>query len=183
MITINLLPVRESRKKEVERKTALVMGSVIGCTLLVIIAIHMVVSSRISKVNDQIRTTQVELDKINKVIGDVATFKKDKESIEKKLAVIHDLEASRGGPVHILDELASKLPEKIWLTALTEESGSLTLQGMSIDNETIATYMTRLGQSPFLKDIELERSELKEGESVKLNEFTIRCLVVNPPSA
>ncbi len=183
MITINLLPVRESRKKEVERKAVLVAGSVIAGTLLVILVIHMTISAKISNVNDQIRTTQADLDKLNKVIGDVAAFKKDKEDIQRKLTVIHDLEASRGGPVHILDELASRLPEKIWLTALTEENGSLTLQGTSIDNETIATYMTRLGQSPYLKDIELERSELKEGQSVKLNEFTIHCSVVNPPSA
>jgi type IV pilus assembly protein PilN len=183
MITINLLPVRENRKKEAERRTLLVAGAVVVGTLLVILVVHAIISAKISNVNDQIRSTQADLDKLNKVIGDVSAFKKSKEDIQKKLDVIHDLEASRGGPVHILDELASKLPEKIWLTALTEENGSLTLQGTSIDNETIATYMTRLGQSPYLKDIELERSELKEGQSVKLNEFTIRCSVVNPPSA
>jgi type IV pilus assembly protein PilN len=73
------------------------------------------------------------------------------------------------------------LPEKLWLTRLSEDSGTLVLEGLSIDNETIATYMTRLAQSPYLSDIELERSELQEGESVKLNQFTIRCAVTMSP--
>ncbi len=181
MITINLLPVREARKKETERKQALVLGGVLAGTFLLIATVHVAITSRIAGVKTHIATTQTEIDKLQKVIGDVENFKKDKAEIERKLGVIHQLEANRGGPVHLLDELASRLPEKIWLTSLHEEGGVLTLTGLSIDNETIATYMTRLAQSPYLQNIELDRSELQEGSSVKLNEFTIRCGVIAPP--
>ncbi len=181
MITTNLLPVREAKKKETERKQAFVLGAVLAGTFLVIAAVHIAMTTRVARVRGQIASTQTEIDKLQKVIGDVENFKKDKAEIERKLAVIHTLEANRGGPVHLLDELASRLPEKIWLTTLTEEGGVLTLEGLSIDNETIATYMTRLAQSPYLTNIELQRSELQEGGSVKLNEFTIRCGVVATP--
>ena len=181
MITINLLPVREAKKKETERMQVLVLGGVLAVTFLLIAAVHIAITSKIARVRHQSRTTQAEIDKLQKVIGDVQSFKKDKAEIERKLGVIHQLEANRGGPVHLLDELASRLPEKIWLTSLHQEGGVLTLEGLSIDNETIATYMTRLAQSPYLKGIELERSELQEGNSVKLNEFTIRCGVVTTP--
>jgi type IV pilus assembly protein PilN len=182
MITINLLPVREARKRETERKQALVLGAVLAGTFLLIAVVHIAMTSRISSVRGRIASTQMEIDKLQKVIGDVENFKKDKAEIERKLGVIHQLEANRGGPVHLLDELASRLPEKIWLTALHQEGGVLMLEGLSIDNETIATYMTRLAQSPYLTNIELERSELQEGSSVKLNQFTIRCgVVVAPP--
>ena len=182
MITTNLLPVREAKKKETERMQALVLAAVLAGTFLLIATAHIAITSRISRVRGQITTTQTEIDKLQKVIGDVENFKRDKAEIERKLGVIHRLEANRGGPVHLLDELASRLPEKIWLTALHQESGVLTLEGLSIDNETIATYMTRLAQSPYLTNIELERSELQEGSTVKLNQFTIRCgVVVAPP--
>jgi type IV pilus assembly protein PilN len=182
MIAINLLPVRETRKKETERKQALVLGGVMAGTFAAILMVHVAISRRIAGVNEEIRTTQAEIDKLAKQIGDVQKFKKDKADIERKLTVIRQLEANRGGPVHLLDELASRLPERIWLTKLQEQGGVLTLEGLSIDNETIATYMTRLAQSPYLKNIELERSQLQEG-AVKLNEFTIRCEVVTPPAA
>lgn len=181
MITINLLPVREAKKKETERLQVLVLGAVVVGTFLAIVGVHIAITARISHVRNQIQTTQTEIDHLQKVIGDVRTFKKDKAEIERKLAVIHQLEANRGGPVHLLDELASRLPEKIWLTALRQEAGVVTLEGLSIDNETIATYMTRLGQSPYLSNIELERSQVQEGNNVKLNEFTIRFGVVTPP--
>lgn len=182
MITINLLPVREAKKKETERKQALVLGAVLAGTFLLIAVVHITVTSRVAGVRGRIASTQTEIDKLQKVIGDVENFKKDKAEIERKLGVIRRLEANRGGPVHLLDELASRLPEKIWLTALHQQAGVLTLEGLSIDNETIATYMTRLAQSPYLTNIELERSELQEGNAVKLNQFTIRCgVIVAPP--
>ncbi|MHC4108125.1 MAG: PilN domain-containing protein, partial [Planctomycetota bacterium] len=167
--------------RETERKNVVILGGVLAGTVLLTLAVHAVISSRTARVTGQVRTTQAEIDELSEVIGDVASFKKDKEEIEEKLAVIQALDANRGGPVHILDELASRLPEKLWLTRLAQESGALTLEGFSIDNETIATYMTRLAQSPYLRDIELERSELQEGGAVKLNQFTIRCSVVMSP--
>ncbi len=181
MITINLLPVRETRKRESERKSVVILGSVLAGTFAVIVAAHVAISSKVGRVMSQIQATQAEIDELSTVIGDVASFKKDKEEIEEKLAVIRELDANRGGPVRILDEIASRLPEKLWLTRLSQESGALTLEGLSIDNETIATYMTRLAQSPYLSNIELERSELQEGGPVKLNQFTIRCSVAMSP--
>lgn len=183
MITINLLPVREAKKRETELKQAVIVGSVLGGTLLLIVAIHVAISGRISSVNDQIQTTQAEIDELSKVIGNVAEFKKRKADIEEKLAVIRTLEANRGGPVHVLDEIASRLPEKLWLTRLNESNGSLSVEGLSIDNETIAAYMTKLEESPYFENVELERSELEEGGPVKLNRFTISCSVAIPGAA
>ncbi|MFQ5458247.1 MAG: PilN domain-containing protein [Myxococcota bacterium] len=183
MITINLLPVREAKKRETERMNAVVLGGVIGGTLLLILAVHLAISARVSSVNTQIQSTQAEIDELSKVIGDVAEFKRRKADIEEKLNVIQTLDANRGGPVRILDELATRLPEKIWLTSLTQSNGALTVEGLSIDNETIATYMTKIGESPFFTNVELERSQLEEGGPVKLNRFTITCLVTMPAAA
>jgi len=177
MISINLLPVREARKRETELKQAFVVGGVLGGTLLVIVMLHVAISGRIYSVNSQIRTTQAEIDELSKVIGSVAEFKKRKADIEEKLGVIKSLDANRGGPVHVLDEIASRLPEKLWLTRLSETNGSLSVEGLSIDNETIAAYMTKLEESPYFENVELERSELEEGGPLKLNRFTISCSV------
>ncbi len=180
MISINLLPVREAKKRETELKQVLVIGGVLGGTLLLIIAIHLVIVGRISSVNSQVQTTQAEIDELSKVIGNVAEYKKSKADIEEKLSIIKTLDANRGGPVRVLDEIASRLPEKVWLTRLNESNGSLSLEGLSIDNETIAAYMTKLEESPYFENVELERSELEVGGPVKLNRFTISCSVAIP---
>ena len=180
MITINLLPVREAKKRETERKNVVMLGAVVGGTLLVILAVHTTIAGRVSTVNSQIQATQGEIDELSKVIGDVAEFKKRKADIEGKLAVIQELDANRGGPVRILDELATRLPQKLWLTSLSQANGALRVEGLSIDNETIATYMTKIEESPYFANVELERSQLDEGGPVKLNRFTITCSVVIP---
>jgi len=180
MISINLLPVREARKQETERKNALMLGAVVGGTLLIILAVHTTIAGRISNVNSHIQEAQSEIDDLSKVIGDVAQFKKRKAGIEDKLEIIRKLDANRGGPVRILDELATRLPEKLWLTSLSQANGALTVEGLSIDNETIAVYMTKIEESPYFANVELERSQLDEGGAVKLNRFTITCSVVIP---
>lgn len=180
MITINLLPVREAKKQETERKNALMLGAVVGGALLIILAVHMTIVGRISSVNSHIQAAQGEIDELSKVIGDVAEFKKRKADIEEKLAIIEKLDASRGGPVRILDELATRLPKKLWLTSLSQANGALTVEGLSLDNETIAIYMTKIAESPYFTNVELERSQLDEGGPVKLNRFTITCSVVIP---
>ena len=89
MITINLLPVRETRKQESERKSVFILGGVLAGTLVVIVAVHVTISSKVGRVMNQIESTQAEIDELSTVIGDVASFKKDKEEIEEKLAVGH----------------------------------------------------------------------------------------------
>lgn len=183
MITINLLPVREAKKRNTERKNAVLLGAVVGGTLLVILIAHVTISGRVASLNSQVAATQAEIDELSKVIGNVAEFKKKKSDIETKLDIIKTLDANRGGPVRILDELASRLPEKIWLTRLSQADGALTVEGLSLDNETIAAYMTKIEESPFFTNVELERSQLEEDGPVKLNRFTITCSVIIPGAA
>jgi Tfp pilus assembly protein PilN len=61
MITINLLPVRETRKKESERKNVFILGSVLAGTLVVIVAVHVTISRKIGSVRNQIQSTQARL--------------------------------------------------------------------------------------------------------------------------
>jgi type IV pilus assembly protein PilN len=180
VIRINLLPVREARRKnEVRQQLMMLAVSVIGAVLLCGV-VHHVMGSRISDTQARVKALETQLAQFKPQQEQVDAFKAKKAEIEQKLTVIERLERSRSGPVHILDELASRIPERVWLTNLNANNGQVELSGMSLDNELIALFLTGLNDSPYFANVELEESELKTVKELKLNTFKIRAQLESP---
>ena len=68
----------------------------------------------------------------------------------------------------------TNVPERVWLTQVNARNGFIEINGMSLDNELVALFLTSLDDSPYFADVELESTELLEREGLKLNEFRLR---------
>ena len=175
MIRINLLPVREARRRAGRRQIALIMGAVVGLALLICVGLHVTVVATLASERTALEGAQGERAKLQTALDKISSFRKQAESIESKLAVIEKLETSRSGPVRILDEIATRLPERVWLTRLRLAGDRLELEGLSLDNEIIAAFMTGLERSDFLTGVELAETRLQTVSGVKVNAFKISC--------
>lgn len=175
MIKINLLPVREARRKANLRQQGILLGIALIAAVVVCGTLHTAIAASISSERGRVVAAQTELNKLEETLKQVERFRKEKEDIERKLRVIKRLEDSRSGPVRIMDEISSRIPDRMWLKNMTLRNGLLELSGYSIDNEVIAAFMTSLEESKFLTDVELQSSQLTETKGLKLNEFKISC--------
>ncbi len=176
MIRINLLPFRAARKKENIRRHLSVF---ILSLILVIIAaswFSWMLSSRIEKLDRQIRDTKTQLDKYNKINKEIAEIKNKLDVLNKKIEVIQSLDLTRKAPVELLDDMSKLIVEKqMWLTYLEENSDNVRVVGVALDNPTIAEYMTRIETSK--KYIEVKLMSINQDTSVKdlkLKRFEIR---------
>jgi type IV pilus assembly protein PilN len=174
MIRMNLLPVREARRKASQRQQVALLGGAVGIGFVAVVGLHMTLQTRISSAREEIARTERELTKLQETLGDVEDFRKKKEDIQRKLSVISDLQRSRNEPVKILDEIATRIPERVWLTGLTVKSGMIDMAGFGLDNEVIAAFMTSLDESPYLTSLELLETQLEDKKALKLNRFKIR---------
>lgn len=180
MIRINLLPVREARRKAgVRQQMVLLAAALLGAVVLAG-AFHAWMIGSISSARSRVASLEKQLEQYKPQQEQVEKFKAKKAEIEQKLAVIEDLERSRSGPVHIMDELATHIPERVWLNDLDADNGQIALSGMSLDNELVALFLTSLNDSPYFARVELESTELKLVESLKLNTFRIRAALESP---
>ncbi len=180
MIRINLLPVREARRKAgVQQQIVLLAATLVG-TIVLSVGVHQWVRGNISSTQGRIRSLEAQLEQYKPQEAQVAQFKAKKAEIEKKLAVIADLERSRSGPVRIMEDLASSIPDRVWLTELSADKGRISLGGMSLDNELVASFLTNLGKSPSFGQVELQSTELKTVDSLKLNTFKIQAALESP---
>ena len=173
MIRINLLPVREARRQANLRQQGVFLGAAVGLAALVCVWMHLSIKSAQKSQDRQIATAKQELQQLEATRKEVDRFRKEKEEIERKLAVIAELERSRSGPVRILDEIATRIPNRVWLTELAMKSGSIELKGVSLDAEIVAAFMASLDESEYISAVELDETRLEEQDGLKLNTFKI----------
>ncbi len=174
MIRINLLPVREARRLADVRQQGTLLAIAVACAVVLAGMVHLAKHSQISRSRKYMMAAQGELRSLDVVRKEVERFIAEQEEIQKKLGVIARLERSRTGPVRMMDEIATRIPKRLWLTYLQMREGVLRLHGVSLDAEIVAAFMTTLSESSIISNVELEETKLEETEGLKLNTFKVR---------
>ncbi len=178
MIKINLLPYREKEKKENLRRQLTILSGTLVLVLLIMLAVQLYFSMSISGMETKIRDADARLIVLNKKVGDIEGFKRDKKELEQKLGVINSLEANRLFPVRMLDELNLLVPAKeAWLEKVTQTGQDLRIEGMAKDNGTVARFMKSVEKAGFVQSVELVVSREKEMAGEKLQQFILTCVM------
>jgi type IV pilus assembly protein PilN len=180
VIRINLLPVREARRKAGVQQQIVMLAATLVTAIVLSTGVHQWVRGSISSTKERIHALETQLEQYKPQEQQVTEFKAKKAEIEQKLSVIANLERSRSGPVRLMEDLASSIPDRVWLTDLAADKGRISLSGMSLDNELVASFLTKLGESPYFGQVELQSTELKVVESLKLNTFKIQAALESP---
>ncbi len=183
MIRINLLPVREARRQAGLQKQGALLGAAVGLGALICLWMHVSVSSSQKEELRRITQAKVELKDLEATTQQVERFRKEKEEIERKLGVIATLEASRQGPVRIMDEIAMRIPKRMWLTQLKMKGGTIEMAGVSLDAEIVAAFLASLSESDMFQDVQLDETRLTETDGLKLNSFKIHSRYGNGDAA
>jgi type IV pilus assembly protein PilN len=173
MIRINLLP-----KKEIKKRAALLeQGVVAGVAVFVVLAglllFYMHAQGKVEALEQDIAKTKLELKELEKKKAQIEEYKAAELVVQRKIDVIKKLEQQKSGPVLMLDEIAKVLPPKMWLTQLKSQGSSLTMEGIAIDNETIAEFMTKLEATSQFSNIELQVSQETKIQDYELKKFTV----------
>ncbi len=178
MIKINLLPYREKAKKDTFlRQIFIVAGSVV-LFILLLAWVTIWIKSSISNLETQIKDSEALITDLNKKIGDLEKFKKDKKELEQKIGVIATLEENRLTPFKTLDNLAMLVPPKdIWLVRLTQKGNSLNIEGMGRDNIAVANFMKSIEQFEPVQSVDLVSSIKTEISGNAVQQFNFACIL------
>ncbi len=178
MIRINLLPIQATRRRQTIQHQMLGAAAAVIVTIVICIVWTAIRSSEGEEKKAQITEKQQELAQLDKIIGEVNEFTTKKKELEEKLGIIETLRKGKTGPVRALDDLATEIPNRVWLTEMKETSGSVTLAGVAIDHEDVSAFMKSLQKSKYFKGIVLGFSkQTKDKSGVNLYEFKITCAV------
>lgn len=181
MIKINLLPVRETKRKMALIQLGAFYTAMIGITIALLMAWHVAVVAKLGMENKKLAGLEQQKKALEPELKKVDEFKQKKESVQQRLDVIMQLEDSRKGPVRMMDELSNATPERLWVEALETSIGRIKLEGQSLDNEVIAAFIGNLDKSEYFSGVDLkESSTSKSPEGLRLNKFKIEAALVSP---
>ncbi|CAK8721086.1 Type IV pilus assembly protein PilN [Candidatus Electrothrix laxa] len=181
MIRINLLPVRQMKQKAQAIRQLVLGGAVLAVTLLVLLAGTGFLFSEVSRLEKRIVKLKADKKEMQKTLDLIDKHAKAKKLVEQQIGIVQKLQKKSQLTVHVLDEISRITPnERMWLTSLSQNTGSLKLAGMALDNRTIANYLDGLKGSPYLTNVALGRSTLSKYGGRNLKRFSLSCSVILP---
>jgi len=181
MLKINLLPVRQLKKRAKARKQLFGMFGLLILILAVLMIVGVLQAHKISNLESDIATLQSKKDSFTPTLNKIAKLKKDREELKRKTDIINKLKSESSLTVRVLDEVANRIDnQRMWLESLSQANSSLKLSGVALDNQTIAQFMDNLKDSPFVKDVTLTGSSLKVVSGRNLKSFELNCVVAEP---
>ncbi len=181
MIQINLLPVREWRRKEAVHQeiSIFVLSLVLMATIF--LAVWITVQGKLSSERRELITLEKEREKLSHVDSNIKSINKRQREIENKFRAIEKLQQGRTVTVKILDKVVSSLPlDRLWLTNLSLKGNDLELAGVALDNHTVALFMQRLEASLIRSSVHLKNTHRKPVQGHDLTEFGLQVKVKVP---
>jgi type IV pilus assembly protein PilN len=181
MIRINLLPVKALRA-EVTRRREVTIGSVVLAAVVVLLgAMYFYQSYRLSQLQAELITLRSELQALNVKIKEVGDLQNKIKDLRGKTKIIEDLNRKKSGPVLVMESLSNATPGSLWLTDLRESGGSLTMNGLAVDNQTIADFLKSMAASKYFSNVELVETTQGAGPTASLKKFSIKTGVLYRP--
>lgn len=175
MIKINLLVERKGPKKKAIPKEFIVLFLCVAILLVGLILFNWKLGKEKEDLLNKISSTKNEIAQHKSFTTEVTKAKEAQKTLQDKLNVINSLRKEKATPARVLDELSTGKPEKIHLESLKKEGTRLGIEGIALDDETVANFMTNLRRSNFFKNIELIVIEQVEQSKIKLKKFHLSC--------
>lgn len=178
MIYINLIPVRDIKRRRKAKKEILFSAGLLVCLLLILGLWAGYQSNAIANITDTNNKLQEEKKKYSKILEEIKKLEQEKKDLLARIEVINKLKESSSLTVRVLDEVARFTPsDRMWLKTLSQSANTLSLTGMAMDDQTVARYMEDLEKSPFVSNVILVSSAMENFAERQLKTFSISCTV------
>lgn len=172
---------RQMKQKTQAIKQLVLGGVILAATLAVLLLATGFLSAQVSGLEKNISDLTARKKELQKALDLIVDLEKKKALVEQQIGVVHELQKKSQLTVHILDDVARITPnERMWLTSLTQNAGGLQLNGMALDNRTIANYLDGLKDSSYLDNVTLGKSTLSKYGGRNLKGFSLSSSVVLP---
>ncbi len=177
---INLLPWRETLRKERKRQFASIAGGIALLMAAVIFYVHLHINGLVEYQNSRNALLETEIAKVDESIKEIRELETKKTQLLNRMTVIQDLQTRRPLSVHLLDELVRTLPEGLVLTKVTQKEADLELEGVAQSNARISAFMRNLEDSLWFSSPKLEVIQAQDKAGNRVSKFVLKVKQLSP---
>jgi type IV pilus assembly protein PilN len=185
MIRINLLAADRALPKPQRTFIAPAQRVTVGAGLMVVLTAagigwwYWSLQSESARVDAEIARAETETQQLRSVLSQVQKFETRKAQLQQRVTLIEQLRKGQTAPVHLLDEVSRSMPDRLWLTGLSQQGTSLTIDGQTTSLTSLSDFVTNLeGSSWFKRPVEIIDSQVDHNEQTgELVRFTVRATI------
>lgn len=190
MIRINLLPIKQDRRREAARNQLLLGIAILVVEIAVCTVFYMDISADVETQQNVNSNVEFEVRRIKAQISDHSSILSEIDEFEKRQAAIEGLQAARTGPVYVMLELSKILSKGgrpnidnvkyqetirldptagydeswdyrgLWISSFEEKNRVITIKGQALTHEDVAEFLRRINLSRFFTSTELISTNL-----------------------
>jgi type IV pilus assembly protein PilN len=184
MIKINLLEVEKERRVKPTTPggvpTALLALVIIGLSIAAFIFYYLAKQKQVADLEADIAKKRIQKKELEPYIKRVEELDARRSELAKKNHAIELLRSQRTIPVHIMDEVSRALPDYLWLTNVTLQGELLSIDGTTLQEQAIPTFMKNLDASEFVGTCSLIETSQPLGAEQRATLFRISAPITNP---
>lgn len=147
MPRINLLPWRETRRKEREQRFQINAGVAIALAGAITYLLGMQIDDQITAQKKRNAYLEKELKTLDVDVKSKKDLEKKQQDLIERMKVVERLQRSRTGTVRLFNEIPMVLPDGVFLREITQSDESLTITGQAGSNADVSEYMRRISNA------------------------------------
>ena len=188
MIRINLLAVDRERTKRTGALIPAAHRVTIGASLIVLGTFlgvgwwFLSLRQTSSRLDADIAKGEIETQQLRSVLAQVQKFESRKAQLQQRVTLIEQLRRGQNGPVHLLDEISKAIPDRLWLTEMTEKGDDFVITGMTTSLTGLSDFVANLESSTwFKKPVDIVDSQVTtDAKNGDIYKFSIKATFNNP---
>ena len=131
-------------------------------------------NNRIAELQRDKAAAEARIREQDNMLREVNNVEDERKKVMDKIDIIEQLKKNQAGPVRLLDEVSKALPPGVNLTALTENSGNVGLDGDAFTNNDVVRFVDNLKASPFLADVFLLETRQAAQEGIEFYKYQLQ---------
>jgi type IV pilus assembly protein PilM len=184
---INLLAVERERTRrrvglQPAQKVALAAALILVLTALGLGWRFWSVKTQLARLDTEIEAAEAETRRLRMVLTDVQKFETRRAQLQQRVALIEELRKGQSAPVRLLDSISRALPERLWLTQLSQATdpktgaSDITINGVSTSLTALSDLVGNLeGSGVFARPVEIVQSAVEsQQQGGDLVRFTVK---------
>lgn len=170
---LNLLPWREQRRKELDRRLMQQGAGVLVLVLLVLLYLHMHIAAAVHRQQARNAFLQQAIAQMNAKISRIAAIKKTRSALLARMKVIQQLQADRMQIVHTFNGVARVVPAGVYLTRMTQTGEAFSFSGVAQSNEQVSQLMRNFAASTWFTNPLLHVIHVVRRGNERISLFTL----------
>lgn len=147
MAHINLLPWRETHRQKQKQNYFAVLFATAAISATIFWLIGQMYDQQIGNQNARNQFLTNEITQLDALIGEIQKVKDSKAEIQKRMALIEQLQSSRNLAPILLHELVQVLPQGVSFETMRRAQNKVIIDGISDSNNRLSEFIRNLESS------------------------------------